>query len=346
LITDWQKTIILNTDSIQDALESLNRSSLQIVLVTDEKGNFIGTITDGDIRRGVLKGLSIKDSVDSILNRSPLVVPPEMSKESVIHLMRANKIKQLPIIESGKKVTGLHVYDELDETQARQNYFVVMVGGKGIRMRPFTENCPKPMLLIKDKPMLEHIMNRAILDGFSNFIFCIHYLGKMIQDYFEDGKKWNVSITYIEEEEPLGTAGALSLIPYLVDLPIIVTNGDVLTDIHYSDLLNYSELHSASGIMAVREYVLQHPFGVVNTQGINIESFEEKPNFKTLVNAGIYCLRPEALGLIPRNKYLDMPTLFSEIRANGKKAVVYPMHETWMDVGRPNDLEFAKQKYS
>jgi NDP-sugar pyrophosphorylase family protein len=194
--------------------------------------------------------------------------------------------------------------------------------------------------------MLEHIILRAISDGFVNFIFCIHYLGEMIQEYFGDGSKWGISIHYLKEEKPLGTAGALSLILSQPEDPFIVTNGDVITDIQYSDLVDYTELHNAQATMAVREYILQHPFGVVNTSGINIESFEEKPNFKTLVNAGIYCLKPETLNYIKKNVYLDMPTLFSEIKNQGNKAIVYPMHETWMDVGKPYDLEIAKQKFN
>jgi dTDP-glucose pyrophosphorylase/predicted transcriptional regulator len=341
---DWKKTLIRDSKTIQEALESLNNSGLQIVLVIDSNQKFKGTITDGDIRRGILKGLGIKQNLSDIVNKEALVVPPEISKDAVLHLMKANKLKHLPIVDSNGIIYGLHTFDNINEVVLRKNYFVVMAGGKGTRMRPFTENCPKPMLVLKDKPMLEHILLRAISDGFFNFIFCIHYLGEIILNYFGDGSKWGVNIQYLHEEKPLGTAGALSIMNIMLSEPFIVTNGDVITDIQYSDLIEYNNQHNAVATMAVREYILQHPFGVVNTIGVNIEGFEEKPNFKTLVNAGIYCLSPSTLNYIKKNEYLDMPTLFSVIKENGKKTIVYPMHETWMDIGKPVDLEIAKQK--
>lgn len=341
----WEKAIIGINSTIQEAIENLNESCLQIILIVDETQSFVGTITDGDIRRGILKGLTIQSSIKSIIFREPLVVPPEMNKESVLHLMKANKIQRLPIIDSFKKVKGLHIYELIEEIKSLDNYFIVMAGGKGTRMRPFTEKCPKPMLLVKDKPILEHILLRAIANGFTNFIFCIHYLGDMIKDYFEDGTKWNVTISYVFENFPLGTAGALRLIPFEINKPILVTNGDVLTDINYSDLIEYNQLHDAWGTMAVRDYILQHPFGVVNTNGIYIENFEEKPSFKTLVNAGVYVIHQEAINLIKKNIFLDMPTLFTYINQSGNRIIAYPMHETWMDVGRPNDLELANRNH-
>lgn len=343
MVENWKETLVNVTDSIEHALESLNRSCLQIVLVREPDGFFVGTVTDGDIRRGMLRGLNASSPLESIVNQHALIVPPEMTKESVLHLMRVNYIKQLPIVDENRKVVGLHIFDEVKTDNIRENLFVVMAGGKGTRMRPYTENCPKPMLPIGDKPMLEHILTRAINEGFRNFVFCIHYLGKMIRDYFGNGEKWKVNIRYIEEESPLGTAGALHLIDWPLQQPLIVTNGDVLTEVQYGDIIQYLEMNNAQAAMAVRSYILQHPFGVVNTKGIEIINFEEKPGYKTLVNAGIYCLRPDVLKLIPNNTYMDMPDLFMKVRESGENSIVYPMHETWMDVGKPADLEVAKQ---
>ena len=343
MVENWKQTLVSSEGSIQEALESLNLSCLQIVIVYGPDGTFLGTVTDGDIRRGMLRGLNAASPLDSIMNRHALVVPPEMTRESVLHLMRANRIKQLPVVDEQRQVVGLHVFDEVETSNARKNLFVVMAGGKGTRMRPYTEKCPKPMLPIGDKPMLEHILNRAIAEGFREFAFCIHYLGEMIRDYFGSGENWGVNIRYVEESNPLGTAGALQLIDWPLQEPIIVTNGDVLTEVQYGDMVEYLQLNGAQAAMAVREYILQHPFGVVNTDGIGIVNFEEKPGFKTLVNAGIYCLAPEVLKLIPENAYMDMPDLFLQVKESGSKPIVYPMHETWLDVGRPAHLEIAEQ---
>jgi len=218
---------------------------------------------------------------------------------------------------------------------------VIMAGGIGTRLRPLTDNCPKPMLLVAGKPMLEHIINRAKLEGFSRFIISINYLGHIIESYFGDGKSLDVSIEYLREESPLGTAGALSLFKVKPALPIVVTNGDVITDIRYGELLDFHLRHLASATMAVRVHEWQHPFGVVQTQGFEIVGFEEKPIARSHINAGVYALNPDALDLLSKNMHCDMPILFERLKAQSLRTVAYPMHEPWLDVGRQDDLNLA-----
>lgn len=209
-------------------------------------------------------------------------------------------------------------------------------------MRPHTDNCPKPMLPIAGKPMLEHIIERAKADGFTRFVFATHYLAHMIEEYFGDGSRWQIEIGYLREQEPLGTAGALSLLNPRPELPFVVSNGDVLTDIRYSELLDFHVRHGAAATMAVRLYEWQHPFGVVKTSGLDIVGFEEKPVARTHVNAGIYVVEPIGLESLARGERCDMPVLFERLAVCGSRTVVYPMHEPWLDVGRPGEYEQAQ----
>jgi NDP-sugar pyrophosphorylase family protein len=194
--------------------------------------------------------------------------------------------------------------------------------------------------------MLEHIMNRAINNGFSHFMLAVHHLGHMIEDYFGDGSKLNVSIEYIREQTPLGTAGALGLLKNRPENPFLVTNGDVLTDINYGELIDFHTRNQAIGTMAVRIHEWQHPFGVVQTRGLDIVGFEEKPISRTHINAGVYVLAPEALSVVNDEEVCDMPTLFERLQVDGKRTVAYPMHEPWLDVGRQSDLDRAEASFA
>ncbi len=338
----WTKALLPLGSSIQEAILNLDQSGLQIVLITAADGRLCGTVTDGDVRRALLRGLNLQGRVDDIMFRSPMVAPPEVGREMVLQLMRANKIHQLPVVDAEHRVVGLHVWDEIIAPSRRDNMMVIMAGGLGKRLRPFTEDCPKPMLPVAGKPMLEHIIDRARAEGFSRFVLSVHYLGHMVEEYFGNGERWQISIDYLREDSPLGTAGAISLLDPQPDLPFLVTNGDVLTDINYAEMLDFHMHHGALATMAVRQHEWQHPFGVVRTKGIEIVGFEEKPIHRTHVNAGIYVLDPEALNVLTKGEACDMPTLFERLQNQGKSTIAYPMHEPWLDVGRPDDLERAR----
>jgi dTDP-glucose pyrophosphorylase len=340
----WEQTLLPSSSTLAEAIRNLDKTGLKIALVTNKLGQLEGTISDGDVRRGLLKGLNLNSSIASIVHHNALVVPPELSRDLVVQLMTANKIHQIPIVDEAHHVVGLHVWDELTAPLKRKNIMVIMAGGMGTRLRPYTQDCPKPMLPISGKPMLEHIIERAKLEGFSKFVIAIHYLGHMIEQYFGDGKKLNVEISYLRERSPLGTAGALSLLKPLPDLPFVVTNGDVITDIRYGELLDFHIRHDAVATMAVRLHEWQHPFGVVQMRGIEIIGFEEKPIARTHINAGIYVLNPSALKLLNLDELCDMPLLFERLQVLSQRTLAYPMHEPWLDVGRPDDLEQANMQ--
>ncbi len=326
---------------MQQAIRSLNESAMQIALVVSSDGTLLGTLTDGDVRRGLLRGLDLNSSIDAIVYREPLVVPPQLGRDTVLQLMQVNKIRQLPVVDADRRVVGLHLWDELIAPGVRTNLMVIMAGGLGTRLRPHTENCPKPLLRVNGKPMLEHIIERAKAEGFQRFVLAIYYLGHMIEDYFGDGGRWQVEIDYLRERSPLGTAGAIGLLNPRPDAPFLVSNGDVLTDIHYGELLDFHSHHGAAATMAVRLHEWKHPFGVVRTKGVDIVGFEEKPVARSHVNAGIYVLEPSALDVLSVGEHCDMPQVFGRLQERMARTIAYPMHEPWLDVGRADDLESA-----
>jgi len=340
---DWKKAVIPAEATLRDAAKNLTESSLRIVLVIDVAGKLLGTISDGDIRRGLLRGLTLDSDVNEVLRKNPLVAPEGMSQLHIRQLMAANSIQHIPEIDKAGRVVSLHTWDELITTESISNKMVIMAGGKGTRLRPHTENCPKPMLLVGDKPMLQHIIERARDEGFGEFLISVNYLAHMIEDHFGDGSAMGVNIGYIHEASPLGTVGSLSMISELIDEPFVVTNGDVMTDIRYSDLLEFHKRQESIATMAVRLHEWHNPFGVVQMDGLNIVGFEEKPVARSHINAGIYAFSPVTLQLLNHGEFCDMPTLFERLQAKSFKTIAYPMHEPWLDVGRPADLDQANE---
>jgi dTDP-glucose pyrophosphorylase len=337
----WRKALLPANATLQQAIRNLDESGLQIALVTAADGILLGTVTDGDIRRGLLRGMSLESPVEPIIFKEPLVVPPQLERGTVLQLMQANRILQLPVVDEGRRVVGLHLWDTLMVPARRANLMVIMAGGQGTRLRPHTDNCPKPLLPVGGKPMLEHIIERAKADGFRRFVIAIHYLGHMIEEYFGDGARHDIEITYLREQAPLGTVGAVGLLDPRPGAPFVISNGDVLTDIRYGELLDFHGRHGAAATMAVRLHEWQHPFGVVRTKGVDIVGFEEKPISRSHVNAGIYVLEPGALDSLHIGEPCDMPTLFGRLQDKGLRTIVYPMHEPWLDVGRPADYAQA-----
>ena len=337
----WRQAILPESSTIGQVISNLDQVAIKIVLVVDKANKLIGTVSDGDIRRGLLKGLDLNSPIVSIVHYNALVAPQEMSLDIVMQLMVANKIQQIPVVDEQQKLVGLHLWDEITTPLERTNMMVIMAGGKGTRLLPYTESCPKPMVLVAGKPMLEHIIGRGKLEGFNHFVLAIHHLGHMIETYFGNGDWLGVKIDYLREQSPLGTAGALGLLNPKPDKPFVVTNGDVITDIRYGELLDFHNRYQASATMAVRVHEWQHPFGVVQMQGVEIVGFEEKPLARSHINAGVYVLSSEVLNDLMVDVSCDMPMLFEQLKAKSKRTIAYPMHEPWLDVGRPDDLKIA-----
>jgi dTDP-glucose pyrophosphorylase len=344
-IETWEKALLPIDTNLQQVITNLNETSFKIVIIVNSDRVLVGTITDGDIRRGLLQGLGMDSSIKDIIFRDPLVVPPQMAHETARQLMFTNKVQQIPVVDEKRCVVGMHLQDNLMVLNKRRNLMVIMAGGKGARLRPHTKNCPKPLLPVAGKPMLEHIIIGAKAEGFQYFVLAIHYLGDMIEDYCGDGSRWGVRIDYLREDSPLGTAGAIGLLDPQPELPFVITNGDVLTDIRYGEMLDYHCRNEASASMAVQIHEWQNPFGVVLANGIDITGFEEKPIVRNHINAGVYVLEPNVLNILNTGGHFDMPRLFSVLRENKMRTIVYPVHEPWLDVGREEDLGRAQVEH-
>jgi NDP-sugar pyrophosphorylase family protein len=259
--------------------------------------------------------------------------------------MQLNQISQIPIVDRSSRIVGLYEWSlTKNGTATRENLMIIMAGGVGKRLRPFTDNCPKPMLMVHNKPIIEHIILNAKSEGFKKFIISINYLGTMIEEYFGKGENLDVEIAYIKEKKPLGTSGALGLIHGKLNKDFIVTNGDVISNINYGDVLDFHCKKSSIATMAVRQHELHNPYGVVQLDGENIIGFEEKPVARSNINAGIYALSPKALDFIEKDVFTDMPSLFENLRLQKKPIKAYFTHENWIDIGRPKDLNEANLK--
>ena len=337
----WKLTNLPLRASLRDAVNSLNLSGLRIVLVTDSSNRLMGTISDGDIRRGILAEHSLDSSIEVALNAKPVTCKLDDNFEKAQNLMLQHSIQQIPIVDMEGKLCGLHVWSELPAKARLKNRMVVMAGGKGTRLHPETKTCPKPMLEVNGKPILEHILNRAINSGIENYIFTTNYLGEQIERYFGDGNRFGINISYVRESEPLGTAGSLRLLDLNDPEPFIVTNGDVLTDLEYASLLEFHKSQESVLSVAVRKYEWQNPFGVIEFYKSQVSKYTEKPISNTFINAGVYVMNPTIAQYFPPELRFDMSDLIVKLLEDGVKISAYPIHENWLDIGNRESLARA-----
>lgn len=341
----WKDVLITPDMTILKAMELIDASALQIALVVDEGGRLLGTVTDGDVRRGLLKGKSLELPVSEIMFREPTVASGQESREAMIALMKERHLRQIPLVDEERRVIGLDRWEDLIDIPTRENAVVLMAGGLGTRLGELTRDCPKPMLRVGDKPVLETILDSCKEYGFRNFYISVNYKAEMVMDYFGDGSRFGVSITYLHEKTRLGTAGALSLLPVAPAAPLVVMNADVLTKVNFKHLLEFHEEHSSAGTMCVREYEFQVPFGVVQVQNHRLKEIQEKPVHRFFVNAGIYVLNPEAVALVPKDQFFDMPSLFELLLKEKLETTAFPIREYWLDIGRVDDFRRANDEF-
>jgi dTDP-glucose pyrophosphorylase len=342
---DWRKISVRPDQSIREALAVIDEGGIQIALVVDEQDTLKGVVTDGDIRRGILEGMDLDAPVRTVMNEDPITARPQEERQSLIDRMRSRRIHQLPLVDRHGHIVGIEVLDELLEPEARPNPVVLMAGGLGTRLRPLTEDCPKPLLEVGDQPILETILEGFVGHGFEQFYISVNYMSGMIEDYFGDGSDWGVDITYLHEDERLGTAGPLSLLSERPDETMIVMNGDLLTKLNFAHLLDFHHEHEATATMCVREHETQVPYGVIETDDQYMEGIEEKPTERYFVNAGIYVLEPDTLDYVPENEFFDMPDLFERLIEERREATVFPVREYWQDVGRKEDFQRVNGEY-
>ncbi|SHF35242.1 nucleotidyltransferase family protein [Desulforamulus putei] len=341
----WKDVLVSPCASILNTIKVIDSAALQIALVVDDAGRLLGTVTDGDIRRAILRGLSLDEPVSRVMNSSPTVARVNEDRQEILAVMKARNLRHIPVLDETGRVVGIEILEELLKGGRKENLVVLMAGGLGSRLRPLTQDCPKPLLKVGSRPILETILHNFIEYGFERFYISVNYKADMIKQYFGNGNRWNVQIKYIEEKERLGTAGSLSLLPEKTEHPLLIMNGDLLTRVNFDQLLSFHIDNQVQATMCVREFDLQVPFGVVKIDGHRLLGIDEKPVQHFFVNAGIYVLQPDVLELLPRGMYYDMPDLLARIVEQGKETAVFPVREYWLDIGRLSDYEQANGEY-
>ena len=344
---NWKKCSLTTSATINDAIQNLQQSGYKIIFIINSNSKLLGIITDGDIRRGLLKGYNINSSIKHIVRSKFLHLVKNFHNINILDFMLDNEIFQLPLIDSKKKILGFYIFNQKIYNKKLKNKLVILAGGRGLRLKPLTNKIPKPMLKINGKPILEHIILNAKNFGITDIVISVNYLSNQIKKYFQEGSKFGVKIKYLEEKEPMGTVGSISLINQVPTESIIVVNGDIITDIDFQQMLNYHEANKSFATMAVRVFEAKEIFGFVKTNGTRIQGFEEKPIKRTYINSGIYILHPTTLKILKKiiiNKTkLDMPDLFNYIRLKKYKSIIYPFFNTWTDIGNKNDYENLKK---
>jgi len=339
----WKNVLIKPTCTLRDALEIINNEALRVALVIDDNEQLQGVVTDGDVRRGLLNNLTLTSEITQVMNSSPFTADANTSRDDLIAVMESNDILSIPLLDCGK-VVGLETLHGMLNKPTYQNPVFLMAGGFGTRLRPLTDNCPKPMLKVGNKPILETVIRSFIKAGFVDFYISTHYMPEQIEQHFGDGSDLGVRITYVHEESPLGTGGALGLLPKDLpdDLPLIMMNSDILTKVDFQRLLEFHTVNQADATMCVREYDYQIPYGVINGEGNKITKMVEKPIQRFFVNAGIYVVSPRVIRSVPANYQIDMPTLLEQHMHEREQVLMFPIHEYWLDIGQMDDFNRAQ----
>jgi dTDP-glucose pyrophosphorylase len=342
----WRKAVVGTQATVGEAIAAIESGSIQVALVLDGESRLLGVVTDGDIRRGLLRGIALTGPATDVMNPRPVSAPATLSREERLHLMRQKSIKQLPLLDDRGQLIGVETFDDLLEAPHYLNPVLIMAGGRGERLGTLTRDRPKPMLDVGGRPLLETIIRNVVQQGFRNIFISVNYRAEMIVDHFGDGAALGAAIQYVHEAERLGTAGALALLPPASELPVVVMNGDILTTINYGALLDFHNGTPAQATMAVREHKVHVPYGVVSASEGYLEAIREKPTETWFVSAGIYVIGHAALGRVERGIAIDMPTVLERIVANKGRVAIYPIREYWLDIGRMEDFERAHAEFN
>lgn len=333
------------TATIRDALKVIGQQGYRMALIVNNDKSLFGILTDSDIRRGLLDGMSLNDIVEPIVQRNPVIAFDNDSKKHILEIALKENKYEIPIVNKNGKVVNIESVYGILHKEMYANEVILMVGGLGTRLRPLTDDVPKPMLKVGKKPILQIIIERFLKNGFNNFTLCTGYKSKVIESYFGDGKEFSVNIKYVREDKRMGTAGALSRLAQIPKEPFFVMNGDILSDIDFRNMLRCHQDNKTCATMGTREFQYKVPYGVVESKKGLIDSILEKPIKNFSVNAGVYILNPEILKIIPRDSYFDMPNLFNQLIADKKKILKYDIDGYWIDIGRQEEFDRANESF-
>ena len=338
---DWQLAVAPPSTPIVDALRLLDESRLQILMIAGKDRRLLGIVTDGDIRRAILRGDGLGDPIDRAMMREPLTTTPEINRLHLLDEMIRLEVRRVPVLNDAGRVINLIGVEDLTNPEPLDNVAVLMVGGLGTRLRPLTSTTPKPMVPVGHRPVLETILTQLKLHGFRRISLAVNHRAQVIEDYFGDGRSLDLEITYLREESRLGTAGPLRLLAERPTKPLLVMNGDLLTKLNFCELLDFHDASGAMATMCLGEHWYELPYGVAEVDGDRLVSVREKPVEHFSVNAGIYVLNPNVLDLIPIDEPYDMPTLIDPVLTRGERVSAFPIRDYWIDIGRLEDLQQA-----
>lgn len=345
---DLEPFLVGPDTTIRDAMEAIDRNAKGIVLVVDADRRLLATVTDGDVRRAILAGLDPDERLDALLARKteepfvePVTAPVGTDTADLLHLMSELSLRHVPLVDPAGRVVDLAVQSDLMREYDLPLTAVVMAGGFGTRLHPLTEETPKPMLPIGGRPLLEHVIDQLRACGIRRVNLTTHFRADAISAHFGTGEKFGVAIEYVNEDEPLGTAGSLSRLSQS-DEPLLVMNGDILTRVDFRAMLDFHREHQAAMTVAVRGQDFEVPFGIVSAEGERITAIHEKPVFRYFINAGIYLLDPSSRPHLPTDGHFDMPQLIERLIGAGERVVSFPVREYWADIGQPASYEQAE----
>lgn len=338
---------IAPSETVRSLMTLMDRCGMGIVLVVDDQKRLEATITDGDVRRAILLGMELDQAVrellttrkDNLRPAGPVVAQEGTSAEELRRLMDEFRIRQIPLLDAQQRVIDIALDSDFEGSALPLEGFI-MAGGFGTRLMPLTEKCPKPMLPVSGRPIIEHLISKLRAAGIQHVNIATHYLAEDIVNHFHDGRDFDIHIAYVEEKHPMGTAGALSLAS-LGDTPVLVVNGDILTSIDIRAMLDFHREHSADMTIAVTQHEVRIPFGVVSVDGVEAVRIVEKPLVRNFVNAGIYLIQPEVCRMVPQDRPYDMPDLITALLDAHKHVICFPIREYWLDVGQMEQYERA-----
>jgi len=340
--------LITRSKTVRELMNLMDRCALGIALAVDEERRLEATITDGDVRRAILLGIELDQPVSRMLELrkgggntgSPITARTGASAEELRQMMASNRIRQVPLLDDEGRVVDIAMDSDYFAASPLPLDGFIMAGGFGKRMMPLTEKVPKPMLPVNGRPLLEHLVSRLREAGIQHVSISTHYLAESIVEHFQDGKDFGVRIEYVDEDQPTGTAGSLARAA-VGDVPLLVINGDILTSVDFRAMLEFHREHSAEMTVAVQQYEVRIPYGVINTEGVDAVRIVEKPTLRQFVNGGIYLIEPSVCRLVPEGRNFDMPELITKLIEGQKRVVCFPIREYWLDVGQMEQYKRA-----
>lgn len=343
----FEKIFISVRATVREAIESIDAGAIEIALVVDEDRRLIGTLTDGDVRRALLRGVTLRDPVEPLIHRNPVTAPTQTGPSDLLERMTSSGVDQIPLLSEGRVVDVAFIRDLVAQEEAAVDSapVVLMAGGQGARLRPLTEATPKPMLPLGDRPLLERVLGQVRAAGFARVLMAVNYRAEMIEEHFGDGSRFGVEIDYLREDRPLGSAGALKLAGTELAEPFVVMNADLVTNVNLAALMRFHRTEGNALTIGVRQYALELPYGVVELSGTQVSSLTEKPTHSFFVNAGIYAVDPSLVELLGEAERFDMTDVVSAALAAGRRVGGFPIREYWIDIGQLADYERAERDH-